>query len=418
MKARNTSNTSSTYHASLMVLFASLLSVFLSVSFLSLVLFASPTSAYVSLTFLSSTIPSTVDPGSKANLLLTITNAGTDFASSTTLAIHASPYVSADISNFNIGTINAGGSTQITVPITVSPNSPEGTVALPFTVSYSIGNSAGTVTTDNSATVTITRRTLLEITNVTYDKSLIQRGDTIKITITVQNVGKGLIKDLTVSLSNLSTLPIAPADNDVEKFAGTLNPGESASVSFNLVINNNADTIAYSVPVTLTFFDDLGISHVDTRSAGLKVVGIPDFVVAIDKEENVFAGTSGKLTISIANSGTGSAKYLAAYATATDADVNPKLNYIGNMDPDDTNTLTLDINPTTTGNHQLTLHLTYKDSYNQDFSKDYPLKFEVGRMPINIPLSLQIIIIAAILALAYFKRSTLLEMLTKILKRK
>ena len=394
---------------SLVVLTALVASLFF-VSF-----FASSASAYTSLSFSSSTIPATVDPGSQANLLLTITNAGTDFSSSTTLQVHSSTYVSAGVSNFNLGTINAGGSTQVTVPITVSSNAPEGTIALPFTVSYNVGNSAGAVTTDNSATVIITKRTLLEITNVSYDKSVIQRGDTIKMTLTVQNVGKGIVKDLTMALSGLSTLPIAPADNDVEKYAGNLNPGDSTSVSFNLVVNSNADTIAYSIPVTLTFFDDQGVSHTDTRSAGLKIVGIPDFVVAVEKEDNIFAGATGKLTISIANSGTGSAKYLATYATATDADVNPKSNYIGNMDPDDTNTLTLDVSPKTVGNHQLTLHLTYRDSYNQQFSKDYPIQFIAGSIPITVPPSIQFLVIIIFLVVAYIKRSYLIKMLKSLM---
>ena len=382
-------------------------------SLFSLLFFASSVTAYVSLTFSSSTSPVTIEPGSKANLLLTISNTGTEVATSPQLAVKPSTYVSADIAVFNLPTISAAASTQITIPISISSSAPEGTVALPFTVSYNVGSSAGTVSADNSASLVITKRTILQIADVTYDKSIIQRGDTIRMTITLQNVGRGQVKDLVISLRNF-TLPIVPASADTEKFVGILNPNEKASVSFDLVVSNNADVVTYSIPVSLSYYDDLGSVHSDTKYAGLKITGIPDFVVAIEKEENIYAGVQGTITVSIANIGTGPAKFLTAYATADDADVNPKINYVGNMDPDDTNTVPLDVTPMKTGKHQLTLHLSYKDSYNQDFTKDYPLEFTVGATPIQIPLPFQILIVVAILVIIYWKRSSLM----KLIKRK
>jgi hypothetical protein len=381
-------------------------------SLFSLLFFASSVSAYVSLTFSSTTIPTTIEPGSKANLLLTISNTGTEVATSPQLVVKSSTYVSADIAVFNLPTISAAGSTQITIPITISSSAPEGTVALPFTVSYNVGSSAGTVSADNSASITITKRTILQIADVTYDKTIIQRGDTIRMTITLQNVGRGQVKDLVISLRNF-TLPIVPASSDTEKFVGTLNQDEKASVNFDLVVSNNADVVTYSIPVSLSYYDDIGSVHSETKYVGLKITGIPDFVVAIEKEENIYSGTRGTITVSIANIGTGPAKFLTAYATADDGDVNPKTNYVGNMDPDDTNTVPLDATPMKTGNHQLTLHLSYKDSYNQDFTKDYPLEFTVGTTPIQISLPFQILIVVAILVIIYWKRSSLMRLIKR-----
>lgn len=385
---------------------------FLAFSFIASAFFASSASAFVSLTFSSSTIPSTIGPGSSGNLLLTITNTGTDLATQTTLTVQSSPFVTATVATFNLGTLNAGGSSQVTIPITVSSNAPEGTIALPVTVAYSVGSTAGTVTTQNSATITVTKRTLLQITNVTYDEKQIQRGDTITMSITLMNVGSGQVKDLTVALRNFSGIPVSPASTDTESFVGTLNPGQSTTVNFGLIVSTTADTVPYSIPVSLSFFDDQGNAQTDVKYAGLKIVGIPDFVVAIDKID-VFAGTSGTITVSLANDGTGSAKFVTAYATASDADVSPKTNYVGNMDPDDTNTITFDISPVKAGQHDITLHLTYKDSYNQDFSKDYPLKFTVTSAPIQIPFTIQILILVIVLAVAYVKRSSIIKLLRR-----
>lgn len=392
--------------------FVGVLSI-LAFSLIASAFFASTASAYVSLTFSSSTIPSTIGPGSSGNLLLTITNTGTDLATQTTLTIQSSPFVTATTATFNLGTLNAGGSSQVTIPITVLSNAPEGTIALPVTVAYSVGSTAGTVTTQNSATITVTKRTLLQITNVSYDEKQIQRGDTVTMSVTLMNVGSGQVKDLTVALRNFSSLPISPASTDTESFVGTLNPGQSTTVNFDLIVSTSADTVPYSIPISLSFFDDQGNAQSETKYAGLKVVGIPDFVVSIDKLDNVYAGTPGTMTISIANDGTGSAKYVTASATASDSDVSPKTSYVGNMDPDDTNTITFDISPLRAGTHDITVHLTYKDSYNQEFSKDYPLSFNVTSAPIQVPLAIQVLIVLVILTIAYVKRNSLIKLLLR-----
>lgn len=385
----------------------------LAFSLITSAIFASSALAYVSLTFSSSTIPSTIDPGSSGNLLLTITNTGTDLATQATLTVQSSPFVTATTATFNLGTLNAGGSSQVTIPITISSNAPEGTVALPVTVTYSVGSTVGTVTAQNSATIIVTKRTLLQITNVSYDEMQIQRGDTVKMSVTLMNVGSGQVKDLTVALRNFSNLPISPASTDTESFVGTLNAGQSTTVSFDLIVSTTADTVPYSIPISLSFFDDQGNSVVDTKFAGLKIVGIPDFVVSIDKLDNVYAGTSGTITISIANDGTGSAKYVTAYATASDSDVSPMTTYVGNMDPDDTNTINVGISPLKAGTHDITVHLAYKDSYNQELSKDYPLSFTVTSAPIQIPLTIQVLIVLIVLAIAYVKRNSLIKLLLR-----
>jgi len=387
--------------------------VILSALLLSLILFSGSASAYVSLTFSSSTSPATIGPGSKASLLLTISNTGTDFAGSPQLQVKSSNYVSADTPLFNLPTINAGGSTQITIPITVSPSAPEGTVVLPFTVSYNVGNNAGSVSADNSATITITKRTLLQVVDVTYSKNQIQRGDTFTMTITLQNVGTGQVKDLTVSLRNFS-VPVVPTSSDTEKYVGTLSSGQTVDVSFDLTANTDASTITYSIPVSLNYYDDQGTLNSNTKYVGLKVVGIPDFVIAIDQTQNMFVGSQGKLTLDVANTGTGTAQYLAAYATSSDGSIQPSTVYIGNLNPDDTNTLSMDVTPLHAGKYNLNLELKYKDSYNQDFSKSYQLSFNVTQAPIQIPLQVQIVIIVIVLAIAYWKRNFLM----KLLKRK
>lgn len=385
--------------------------IFLLFSAFSLLLFSFPSRAYVSFTFSYSIVPTTIQPGTKANVLLTINNLGTDFAGRTQLIVKSTPYITPEISSFDLQIIKAGGTAQVVIPITISQNAPEGTAVLPFTISYNIADSAGTVSSDGSISILILKRTLIQIVDVEYDKPMIQRGDSIEMTLTIQNTGYGEIKDLSVSIRNFS-LPIAPAGTDTEKFLGSLSSGERTNVTFGLIINTNADTIAYSVPVSLSYYDDQGNPHLETKYAGLKIIGVPDFVISLEREENMLAGSVGKLSISISNTGTGSAKFLTLYADSG-ADVLPKSNYIGNMDPDDTNSIVLEVSPTSVGKQELDFTLVYRDSYNQQFTKSYTLDYTVYQKQIQFPIQYQIILILAVLAIVYWKRNSIIKLIRR-----
>ncbi|HLC59271.1 MAG TPA: CARDB domain-containing protein [archaeon] len=382
--------------------------ILLIVSIISIFMFSSNANAYVSLTFSSSTVPSTIEPGTKANILITISNTGNEIATNAKISIQATSNVIPDSPSYSLGTLNAGGSTQITVPITVSPNAQEGTVAIPVTVSYSISGSGSTTDSQNSVSIVITKRTLLQITEVSYDKPVIQRGDVFKMTLNIQNVGKGQIKDLVASIRNFASA-ISPATTDTEKFLGVFGSGDNKSVSFDLTVNNNADTIAYSVPVILDFYDEQGIAHSDVKYVGLRISGIPDFVVYVESSE-ITADSKGKVVVSVANAGTGTSKFLTAYAKS-DIALLPATVYIGNLDPDDTNSLSFETSYPSSGNHKLNLTLVYKDSYNQEFSNSYDLNFNFGPRAFKIPAVFQFIIALLIIFFAYKNKNTILKMI-------
>ncbi|MBS3055727.1 MAG: hypothetical protein J4452_04550, partial [Candidatus Aenigmarchaeota archaeon] len=97
--------------------------------------------AYVALTFSANTVPRSLEPGQKANLLLTITNAGNEVANNVNMNVRSTPYVSVDNSYFGLGSINAGSSATLTIPISVLSNAPEGSTSIPITTSYSPGSS-------------------------------------------------------------------------------------------------------------------------------------------------------------------------------------------------------------------------------------------------------------------------------------
>lgn len=375
-------------------------------------LIVAPALAYVSLGFTSSVTPTTVSPGDKANLYLTISNPGTEAANNVKLQIGSTQYINAQIPSFDLGTLNAGASTQVVVPVSVLSGAPEGTQVIPYSVSYGFVSVGGTVTAQNSAPIVITKRSIVEISNVTYSEPTIQRGDDVQVILTLTNAGSGEVRDMVLSLATLPT-GITVANAGGERFVGSLQPGESKQVAFDVSVNSGADTITYNLPVDLSFYDNQGAAHSDSKQVGLKVEGIPDFVVAVDTVTGVSPSTTGKVTVSIANSGTGTSKYLYASASS-DAQISPLVSYVGNMDPDDTNSVTYEVQPVSSGRHWINVTLSYKDSYNRDGSKSYTLEFQSGSAASEFPTAYVAVILVVILALLYWKRHAVF----RIIKRK
>lgn len=369
------------------------------------------TSAYVSLTITNSITPSIIEPGEKGNLIITITNNGNDYAREVTLRFKPHSFITFSKTSYNLQTIGPSYSTQVVAPISVSTEATEGTTVIFFTITYREGDTSGSVTKEGSATVSITRRPLIEIKNVSYDKEMVQPGHDVLVSIDLENVGRGNLKDLRASLENF-TLPFVYINSEV--YLGVLTQQQSKTADFNLIINSDAETIAYNVPLTLVYYDELGTLHTERKYFGMKISGMPDFVVNVESEDNMYAGGKGRLTVSIANRGTASAEFLSARFD-TDLDITPKEYYIGDVEPDDYETISLDVNlrNVNVGKHNLVLDLLYKDSYNQELSKSVTVEFSVTQRPVQIPLLYQLVLILVIVGVVYWKRRSIIRLFKK-----
>jgi hypothetical protein len=217
------------------------------------------------------------------------------------------------------------------------------------------------------------------------------------------------VKDLVVSLKNVSSL-FVPVGSDTDSYLGSLQPGAKSKASFNLIVNKNAETIAYSIPVVLTYYDEANVLHTDQKYIGIKISGKPEFVVTIEKTDRMYAGNLGKLSISISNRGTATAYFLTAKIDSS-LSIMPKENYIGNLDPDDSSTISLDVNlkNVEVGKHSLNVILLYKDPYNKDYTEEKTLQFDVTNMPLEISTNMKIIIVLAIAGILYWKRNFIMS---------
>jgi len=306
---------------------------------------------------------------------------------------------------YDLQTIAPGSSAQISVPITVSLAIPEGTTSIFLSMSYAEGDTTGTNTIETSTSLSVSRRSLVQIDDVVWDKEFIEPGNVVDVDIDVKNVGLGSVKDTTVAFGN-ATLPFVSATGDLEVYLGDILRGQIRTASFSIIINKDASTIAYQVPITIKYYDESGTLHTDIKYIGLKISGRPDFVVTLEDDDTMYTGAIGELTFSLANRGTATANFLTL-TFDSNLDISPADYYVGNLDPDDYETVTLSIDLTGVplGKQSLVVDMAYKDPYNQDVTESTSIDFTVRRVPpTKIPLTTQIIVAGVLIAIIYWKR--------------
>ncbi len=372
-------------------------------------------STYVSLTVSSQIVPSTIGPGDSGNLILTITNGGTEYARRVKLTVISHSSITFGSRSYDLGIIAPSGSTQISIPIAISSSIEVYTTTVFFSISYSEGDSASTATIDASTSISISRRSLVQIESVTWDKELIEPGDVVDVDIYVKNGGMGDLKDMTVELGN-ATLPFVSASGDIETYLGDLSVNELRKAAFSIIVNKGAETIAYRVPVTIKYYDESSVLHTDIKYIGLKISGQPDFIVTLEDDSAMYAGSSsGELVISLANRGTATASFLTLRFNST-FDIIPAEYYVGNLDPDDYETVTLSVDLTSVpaGKHSLPIEMAYKDPYNQEMSESVSIDFTAHRIqPAGIPLIAQLAIVGIVIIILYWKRKFFIGLFRK-----
>jgi hypothetical protein len=385
------------------ILFATSILVLFTLLSTSLIAYNS-SAAYVSLSLSGYTTPSVVEPGEKANLILTITNNGNDYARDLKLKIKPNSFIIPDEREYDLQTIAPTNSIVVTVPITITEAASEGTTALVFSLEYQEGSTSGTQTAENSISISITRRVLIQIENVTFSKDVIQRGDEVLMLIDFKNEGRGRIKDMRVSLEDY-TLPFVYTDSG--DYLGEMSPHTSAIAHFKFIVKEDASTNAYNLPINFSYYDDNGILHTDRKFVGVKVSGIPDFVVGLDSTKNMVSGNgAAEASVSISNRGTANANFLyVKYDTMLNLESYE--NYVGNLEPDDSQTVSIKMNlaKTSPGKYPINIELFYKDPYNNEYSQKKTVEVTVSNYQFQISPTFTAIILILVIVIVYWKRA-------------
>ncbi|WP_135611689.1 COG1361 S-layer family protein [Methanococcoides sp. AM1] len=206
--------------------------------------------------------------------------------------------------------------------LNVDPNAAEGFYDLDITVNE--GNSATKTTT-----VDVEVRGM-EYAQVLISEAIIDRAVEETLEFTVTNTGSSPLKNMAISWDEPNG-EILPVYSDNTKFISYLGAGESATVTYSVIADMNADPGLYQLDICLEFEDyDSNVNKINTK-AGIFVGGETDFDVAFSE------GNAGEVSLSVANVGNNEAYSVKVIIPEQDnyKVIGSSASIVGNLDKGD-----------------------------------------------------------------------------------
>lgn len=244
-------------------------------------------------------MPSSINPGGSAQVIVNVANLET-LTEVKDLQIRlssrdANVYVTAGRNN--LGTLSAASTSSAAFAIKARDSAIPGTYILEAVGSYEYGNGEDG-NFKLSIPIAVAYRSALEISAADIQ---ITPGATETLPLTIQNSGKGVIRDIIVGLSAATdyVYPIENVRNSITEIAA----GESEGVTFNIRASDSAPIGIQPTTVLVTYTDAGGSTQTDSQSIAVTVVGPGTEVLVNDIESDLEPGRVGEVVLRIMNVG-------------------------------------------------------------------------------------------------------------------
>jgi len=328
-----------------------------------------------------------IRPGGETTVILTLTNPSTLSFGRSKIYITPGPYLQTKTSYIELGPLDPGSSQQTSFIIEANSNAISKNSYVTVRVEY-YANSVEKETSVNIP-IYIRRFPILQISNISYDKTLINPGATLTFSFTLENYGDGGAKDLKISLGSSEIYTVL---GEMEKYLKEIKPGESVKVNFKLKISPDVKIGTYSIPVLISYLDETKTQNYTTvKNAGLVVSAESKFIVSLESQDVLLPGSAGSATVKIANAGIQEAKFVILTAFKSDVfqDVSPKISYIGKINSDDYDTQKFELKVSKyalPGSYPLELKVEYQDPFGNSYEEIYNVSVRIYS-PSEIPQS-------------------------------
>jgi len=319
---------------------------------------------------------SVLRPSSIATLYVTISNPGADLTGVVVKAT-SGPYLTIQSGGeTDVGAISSLQSSQSAISLKVDDNAPSTSSYVYLEINYYTSTSS--YQRDIYIPILIIRTPELQIKNVNFSDDL-EPGKTITLSFDLKNEGLGTAKDIILSLDQSTTF-IVPQSSG-EFFINNLASSNSEKLSFQLTVSPDASIGTAVIPIRLSYNDETrSNNYTDIKEIGALITGKYNFIVTVESQDVLTSGTSGSMTVKIANAGTEQANYLAVKVVSpSNFDLSPTTIYIGNLKSDDYDTekLLLKIGSVDPGDYPISLQVSYKDSFGRSYNEVYSINAKV-----------------------------------------
>lgn len=242
------------------------------------------------------------------------------------------------------------------------------------------------------------------------------QGEEFTLNIELENQADTFFRNLKLTLDSDTVIPLASTN---EKRLKIIQAGESENVSFDLITKGDADSVIYTLPLEIVYYDNEGSAFTKNVSFGMVITQEPKLITNVDSSEIVTTGQRGEVSLSISNLGVDEVKFVTV--TMQDTDEYEVLGnreiYLGNIDSDDFETATYQVYMT--GNAQnvpLVATLTYQDGLNREYMQEVTLalplytRSEAAKLglvprgnPVTAYIGFSILLFVAVFWFAMFK---------------
>jgi len=314
--------------------------------------------------------PFPVEQGSYFDLWLKILNTGNEPAVSMTVSIEETASFIYTGPEINTGAIPAGQYAIVKIEdIKVQPTTPYGTHELKVRLNAGGGYSLESKIVPLSIEVGHLQSGLQP--NIYTVPSRISPGEISKLIIKLENMVAASARNVEVKIHPPSEFTVVGSTN--ERRISWILPNQKKEVEFDLIVDPDAESKPYRIPIEIYYYNDDG-SLVTTGSnytyeTGILVESPIAYQLDLEDSKVATAGQVGEIIIAFSNIGPSEIKYSSIELVSTNQYdvVSPPRTYIGNLEPDDFETVDFKIRTRTSRDLDLTLKVKYKTAYNEEF---------------------------------------------------
>ena len=271
--------------------------------------------------------------------------------------------------------------------VEVAPNTPLGENP----VEFSLETSEGTYSYEFDITVQDANPTL--VVN-DFKISTVEAGKSEKLTIEIENTNSITLNNVILSLGfdTVENSALSTLNGASQKVISTLNPNEKKTIEFDILVSPDAESKPYLLPVNFDYEDTLGNSFNETVYGSVKVYSKSLPLVKLDAQD-IYTKGKGKFTLAVSNPGTSTVKgtQIEIMPSEDYTIIGGNFQYVGDLNPDDFQTVQMNIYLNNAEKATLKVKMTYLDSYNTKNEEivEIPLKIysakELTDFGIEIP---------------------------------
>jgi len=312
--------------------------------------------------------------GGGSDVIFEITNLGDNMILSKEITLVDKFPFSAKERTITITNLGPGNKVQVKFNVLTNKDVDDGVYSL--SIQY-YSDKQGVILT-KSFDAPVKKSLVIATTRVSVEPDRIKPGDDAAVKIILENAAESRLKDITLSL-DLDDVPFSPIGSTSERKIKDIAIGGKYEVVFNIIVNPDAESKVYKVPLEIKYLDELGKEFIKNEFIGLVVDEKPNYQVNLEGSNVYSYRDSGEITLSISNTGTSEIKFLSMELLNDkkyEVISNPRV-YVGNLESDDFETANFIIYSKSYWDIPLQVNLMYKDAYNREYNET---------MTVNLPM--------------------------------